>query len=195
MTLSSAALSEQSTVRNNYGFNFTTDNTNGAGTETIGSNAHYGDGGLSYNGTVVTAASALNGGNTILITAKNTDGSSVGNGVIAPAGNYLFGNFNQNGVRDYSAVIESVNAALSLHHVDGAANSIFTADGGVPNSTGDSFAFGTPGWVRRPTTHQEAPKAISSSSAITTATESSTARTSICWPRARRSPTATTARF
>jgi hypothetical protein len=144
VTLNAAALTEQQNVKNNYGFFFTTDSTPGAGTETIGTSAHYGDGGLSYNGQVVTT-SALNG--TIAITAKDSSGNSVGDGTVAPAGNYLFGNFNQNGVRDYSAVLEAVNAALSLHHVDGAKDSIFTADGGVANSTPIPSLTGTPGWV------------------------------------------------
>ena len=144
VTLNAAALTEQQNVKNNYGFFFSTDSTPGAGTETIGASAHYGDGGLSYNGQVVTAGS-LNG--SISITAKDSLGNSVGDGVVAPAGNYLFGNFNQNGVRDYSAVLEAVNAALSLHHVDGAKDSIFTADGGVANSTVIPSLSGTPGWV------------------------------------------------
>jgi hypothetical protein len=55
--------------------------------------------------------------------------------VSAPKGNWLFGNFNQDGRRDYASVIESLNAALSLHHTDGANNSIFTSDGGVSNAT------------------------------------------------------------
>lgn len=50
------------------------------------------------------------------------------------AQNYLFGNFNQNGVRDFSAVQTALGAAKTLYN-SGAGTSIFTADGGMPNST------------------------------------------------------------
>ena len=78
-------------------------------------------------------------------------GNPVANGVIAPGGNYLFGNFNQNGVHDYSAVQQAVNAALSLAEVDvighSGSDSIFTSDGGVTNGTIIPSLVGTPGWV------------------------------------------------
>ncbi|MDP9173567.1 MAG: PEP-CTERM sorting domain-containing protein [Planctomycetota bacterium] len=137
VTLNSNAFSLQQSVSTNYGYLFTTDLSAGAHNETIGSAATYGAGN--------SAGPAVNGA--IPITAKNADGSAAANGAIAPAGNYLFGNFNQTGVRDFSAVQQSVNAALSLYAVDsasGGANNIFT---GATNSTPVSSLVGTPAWV------------------------------------------------
>jgi hypothetical protein len=142
VTLSASALSEQSQVGSNYGFLFTTDNTSGANNQTIGTGAYYGtSGNVANNPNGV----AVNGA--IPITAKDASGNAVSNYVIAAGGNYLFGNFNQNGVRDLSSVEQGVNAALSLYATDGAKNSIFTADGGVVNSTVVPSLYGTPGWV------------------------------------------------
>lgn len=53
------------------------------------------------------------------------------------ASNYMFGNFNQNGVRDYdSVVIEAQKAQAAMESgTTPAGNSAFTADGGQANST------------------------------------------------------------
>jgi hypothetical protein len=143
--ISSSKLTLQNNVYNSYGSLFTADNTPGSSDQTIGSGATYGAvGAQSSSG----STSAING--TIAITAKSFDGvntwSNVANKTIAAGGNYLFGNFNQNGVRDYSAVLESVNAALSLYAVDQSENSIFTTDGGKANSTPIPSLVGSPGW-------------------------------------------------
>jgi hypothetical protein len=130
VTLSSAAQAQQNLAKQNYAPLFTTDLSSGSNAQTIGSSAFYG-GGTSSNGVAINGA--------IPITAKETNGTADGNGVIAPAGNYLFGNFNQNGVRDYSAVQSAVGAALALTQQDvvahGGKNSIFTGDSGVTNTT------------------------------------------------------------
>jgi len=148
VTLNSSQLAEQSAVNSNYGYLFTTDNNvnpYGASTETIGSGATYAS---------LDTASTING--SISITAKNSSGTLQADGTIAPAGNYLVGNFNQNGIRDYSAVQQAVNALLSLYNVDrqtgNGVDSIFTANGGVTNSTvipslSIGSLSGTPGWV------------------------------------------------
>jgi hypothetical protein len=141
--VSSGLQTVQGQVESNYGSLFTADGSYGSNSQTIGSGATYGANG--------TNSLAVNG--SIPITAKTFDGvnassvSSVSDGTLAPAGNYLFGNFNQNGVRDLAAVEQAVNAALSLYAVDGAKNSMFTADGGVPNNTVIPSLVGTPGWV------------------------------------------------
>ncbi len=148
VTLSSAAQAEQSDANSNYGFLFTTDSSINPGSfasnnETIGSGAFYGAGN--------TGTPAINGN--IAITDKDASGNALPNGTIGAGGNYLFGNFNQNGVRDFSAVEQAVNAAVSLSAVDGALggkNSIFTSDGGPANSTVITSldnSGGTPGWV------------------------------------------------
>jgi hypothetical protein len=134
VTLTQAAQNEQSFVQSTYGQLFTSDGSNAANGETNGTNSFYGI--QNASGTPAIHVQ-------IPITSKNS----------GAAGNYLFGNFNQNGVRDFSAVQEGVNAALSLSALDataGGKNSIFTPDGGVANnivvpsvSTGDS----NPGWV------------------------------------------------
>jgi hypothetical protein len=150
VTLTTAQQNEQNAVNSNYGYLFTTDNSinpnsYASNNETIGSSATYGAGNAS-------GTPAINGA--IPITATDASGNPVANGVIAPGGNYLFGNFNQNGVRDFSAVEQSVNAALSLAQVDvvahGGKDSIFTPDGGVTNSTiipSLNNSGGTSGWV------------------------------------------------
>jgi len=163
VTLSSAAQSEQSTVNSNYGKYLTTDNTSASNNQTIGSGAYYGAGNSSYtttiNGSPVVNSLTING--SIPITAKDvtfSDGvitgwSSASNtDLTAAGGNYLFGNFNQTGVRDLSAVEQAANAALSLAQVDGGlgggkADSIYDS---VSNSTVISSinnSGGTPGWV------------------------------------------------
>jgi hypothetical protein len=144
VTLNSQQLAEQAQIKANYGTGpnsvFDADSTFGSTNQTIGSGAFYGAGN--------TGGPAINGN--IAITAKDSSGNPVANQTLAPGGNYLFGNFNQNGVRDFSAVEQAVNAALSLSAIDGALggkNSIFTADGGPANSTVVSSLVGTPGWV------------------------------------------------
>ena len=47
-------------------------------------------------------------------------------------GNYLFGNFNQNGVRDFDAVVVQGLAALKALEASGAGNSAFS---GATNNT------------------------------------------------------------
>jgi hypothetical protein len=149
VTLGAAALAQQQSADENYGPLFTTDNSAAANANTIGSGSTYGDGNTAYTG-----SPTING--SIPITAKNvtwtngtvTSVSNASNGAIVGGGNYLFGNFNQNGVRDYSDVQQAVNAALSLYAVDstaGGANSIY---GGVANSTVIPSLVGDPGWVQ-----------------------------------------------
>jgi PEP-CTERM motif len=158
VTLSSSALAEQATVNANYGPNFSTDGSVGANANTTGgtNTTFYGgtgsSNGIAINGNIpITAKDVTSSGGILTVTnasASNGDATAAG-------GNYLFGNFNQNGVRDYSAVQEAVNAAISLYDVDGAAggkNSIFTPNGGITNGTavtvsatpGDS----NPGWLQ-----------------------------------------------
>jgi hypothetical protein len=150
VTLNSSALSQQQLAFTNYAQYFTTDTSAAANVNTDGSSATYGAGN--------TGAPAING--SIPITAKDvtftngtvTSFTTASNGdLTAAGGNYLFGNFNQNGVRDYSAVQQAVNAALSLYAADSnvagtaAANSIYS---GAPNSTIVKSLTGTPGWVQ-----------------------------------------------
>lgn len=127
----------QSFIAQAYPEIFTAEQTPGAavyGThdQTIGSNAYYGSqnvGGLTING----------GSNSVRITAKTFDGTNfvaAANKVATPYGNYLLGNFNQDGRRDFSSVKQALNAALSLHVADaGGVNSMYVEDGGVSNST------------------------------------------------------------
>ncbi len=156
VTLSASALTEQATVQANYGTFFTTDQSAGANANTTGGSTFYGgtgsSNGIAVNGNIpITAKDVTSSGGILTVTNSNAANGDA----TAAGGNYLFGNFNQNGVRDYSAVQEAVNAAISLYNVDGAAggkNSIFTPDGGVTNSTaittsatpGDS----APGWLQ-----------------------------------------------
>lgn len=81
-------------------------NTAPAVNVTAGSNSLYG---------VAPSANGLAAGNsgTVLITAQDSSGNSTGASA-APKGNYLFGNFNQNGVRDYSAVMAAQVAQAKL---------------------------------------------------------------------------------
>ncbi|MDB5303864.1 MAG: hypothetical protein JWM97_1413 [Phycisphaerales bacterium] len=103
--LTAAQVNLQQQIKAVYGSNFTADGTPAATNSTIGSGATYG---------ALGTASPLNG--PIPITAQN----------------YLFGNFNQNGVRDFSAVKTALYAqqALQSHGV-----SSFTSDGGDANPT------------------------------------------------------------
>ena len=99
--------------------------------ETTGSGANYGSvvsGGLSpsnFNGNVP-------------ITALNADGTTAADGTLAPRGNWLFGNFNQNGVRDLSAVQSALAAAKALWNAEPAgttgANSAFNVSSGQANA-------------------------------------------------------------
>ena len=142
-TLNAAQIGVQNDIRSNYGNLFTADNTSGSNIQTRGSGAYYTA--LNVN------AALLNGTTTdLLITTKDASGNSVGNGTDTPKGNWLFGNFNQDGRRDFASVKESVNAALSLNAVDrvtaSGVNSIYTVDGGVTNNTVVPSLTGTPGW-------------------------------------------------
>ncbi|HMC60378.1 MAG TPA: hypothetical protein VKJ01_14405, partial [Candidatus Solibacter sp.] len=127
--------SQQAAVIGAYGPLFTTDTSAGSNAQTIGTSSLYGGSGAAINGNIA-------------ITAKETNGAADGNGTLAPAGNYLFGNFNQNGVRDYSAVQSAVSAAVALTQTDviNAAttgqNSLFTNDHGVTNGSAISSTSG-----------------------------------------------------
>jgi hypothetical protein len=93
---------------------------------TAGSGSDYGATKLYGSGKGL--SSGYNGA--IPITAYNTSATAT-----AAGGNYLLGNFNQTGVRDfYSAVVQAQQAQAALD-ASGAGNSVFTADGGLPNST------------------------------------------------------------
>ncbi len=75
------------------------------------------------------AASSVYGGNTV-----NAGGPSGFNGEInLTSSNYLFGDFNQNGVRDYDAVVVEAQKAQAALEAQ-AGDSAFTADGGSANS-------------------------------------------------------------
>jgi hypothetical protein len=129
---------EQSAVDSAYGQLFTAESYNGyarsaaSNTETVGVNAQY----AYYNSTYTQGdpSGSLNGGS-VAITAKNSDGTGTPDGTFTPYGNWLFGNFNQTGTRDFASVEEANFALLALHHTDGHNDSIFAADGGVANST------------------------------------------------------------
>lgn len=81
-------------------------NTTAAVNVTAGNSSQYG---------VASGANGLAAGNagSVLITAQDSSGIAT-SAAAAPKGNYLFGNFNQNGVRDYSAVIGSQKAQARL---------------------------------------------------------------------------------
>jgi hypothetical protein len=157
VTLSSAAQAQQSLANSNYGTLFGTDSSTAANNQTIGTSSFYGDAGTGNTTGLSSNGAAINGA--IPITAKQitfsgstvTGITSVGNGTLANGGNYLFGNFNQNGDRDYSAVQTAVGAALSLTQLDtvthSGSNSIFTSAGGVTNSTVVPALSGTPAWA------------------------------------------------
>ncbi|MEI8197560.1 MAG: hypothetical protein WCI73_16825, partial [Phycisphaerae bacterium] len=139
--LTPAQQAEQDYLTSSYNAIFTVNGTSATNNQTIGSGATYG---------ALGTQSAFNG--SIAITAKDNSGALLTNGTDGNKGNYLLGNFNQDGRRDYASVLESVNAALSLYAVDHAAatpgsNSAFTADGGVTNATVISSLSGTPGWA------------------------------------------------
>jgi hypothetical protein len=141
VTLSPTALGEQEQAQSNYGPLFGTDNSAASNVQTIGSSSTYGDGnsgGATINGSIPITAKSVT-----WVNGTATNVSAASNGAIVAGGNYLFGNFNQNGVRDLSSVEQAVNAALSLYAVDGAANSMFS---GVANSTVVPSLVGNPGW-------------------------------------------------
>jgi hypothetical protein len=134
VTLSANALSEQSQVQNpSNGFVNLFKAPSG---NTTGSGAYYAD---------QNTVQAANGS----FPAVNPYNGATG-AVPIDSINYLFGNFNQNGVRDYSAVTQAVNAALSLYAVDSASGGVNSIYSGAPNSTVipslDNSA-GTPGWA------------------------------------------------
>jgi hypothetical protein len=157
VTLTSGQLSEQSQVNSNFGNLLTTDNTSASNNQTIGSGAYYGaanSGTPTINGNIpITAKDVTVNGSGVITgwsSASNKD-------LTAAGGNYLFGNFNQNGVRDLSSVLQAANAALSLSYYEsqnapGGAISNSTYDS-IPNSTviasvDNSLSGGnSPGWV------------------------------------------------
>ena len=111
-------------------FNANYSSSYGKVSETTGAGSNY--------GSAVTGGqspSTFNGN--IPVTALNADGSTAADGVLAPGGNWLFGNFNQNGVRDLSAVESGVAAARALYAAEPAgtagANSAFAVTAGVAN--------------------------------------------------------------
>ncbi|MFT3786941.1 MAG: PEP-CTERM sorting domain-containing protein [Tepidisphaeraceae bacterium] len=141
--LNAQQLALQQDVKSNYGQFFTPDGTSGSNSQTIGGV------GTKY-GALGTSTAFLGD---ILISAKDVSGNAVANGVLAPKGNYLFGNFNQDGKRDFKSVKESVNAALSLHAAERLAlpaNVTGTPDNsafrGVTNSTAIGSLSGTTAW-------------------------------------------------
>jgi hypothetical protein len=150
VTLSSAALAEQSEVEANYGSLFTTDGSAASNNQTIGSSSTYADGnssGPAVNGAIPITAKDVTVTNGVITSWS----SATNNDLTAAGGNYLFGNFNQNGVRDYSDVQQAVNAALSLYSVDsfyGGTNSIYS---GAPNGTVVASLIGDPGWQQTST--------------------------------------------
>ena len=96
---------------------------------TAGSNSMYG---------VVSGVTSLSftGGTglNVPITAEDSSGMPT-SAASAPKGNYLFGNFNQNGVRDFSAVMAAVTAEMSLDSGPNAAANIDVGNATVPNNT------------------------------------------------------------
>jgi hypothetical protein len=91
---------------------------------TAGSSAKYG----------VTSTTGLAGGVTAIpITAQDSSGNATGTAA-APAGNYLFGNFNQTGVRDFDAIQKAQVAQAALFTGGGAAAEDVN-NAGVDNGT------------------------------------------------------------
>ena len=78
-----------------------------------------------YGGSTANATTPLFNGQVTLTSYNNASGSNAG-------GNTIFGNFNQNGVRDYNSTIVTGLAALTALEASGAGNSGFT---GSSNST------------------------------------------------------------
>jgi hypothetical protein len=96
---------------------------------TSGSGANYGV----VSG--ATSISFINGtGVNVPITAQDINGVGT-NSASAPKGNYMFGNFNQNGVRDFSAVIAALTAQEALDTGVNATANINVADASVSNNT------------------------------------------------------------
>lgn len=86
------------------------DTTAGANV-TAGVGAQYG-----VTSTTTLASGAVN----VPITAQDSSGNAT-SAAAAPKGNYLYGNFNQNGVRDFSAVKAAAAAQAALYTAGGAA--------------------------------------------------------------------------
>ncbi|HMB96822.1 MAG TPA: hypothetical protein VKK61_12340, partial [Tepidisphaeraceae bacterium] len=110
-------------------------NTLAAASVTAGSGSNYG----------VTSTTSLAGGAAAVpITAEDSSGNNTA-AAAAPKGNYLFGNFNQTGVRDLSAV-EAAQAAQAALFTAGGAAAVDVNNAGVSNSTkiaGVSSALGS----------------------------------------------------
>jgi hypothetical protein len=96
---------------------------------TSGSNAQYGF----VSGTTSISFTGAGGVN-VAITAQDSSGNTT-LAPSAPKGNYFFGNFNQNGVRDFSAVMSAQAAQAALDSGSMAAANINVADVSVSNST------------------------------------------------------------
>jgi hypothetical protein len=113
-----------------YANKFNTDLSSSYGkvTETIGSNSYYGQ----------AAGVVPNFNGQILMTALNSSGGLLADGTLTPYGNWMFGNFNQNGVRDLSAIESGLSAAKALYNVEPAgttgANSAFNVSSGIANA-------------------------------------------------------------
>ena len=112
-------------------FNADASTSFGKDIETSGSSSNYGS-------ATTGGQSPSNFHGNIPITSLNADGSTAADGTLAPAGNWLFGNFNQNGVRDMSAVESGLAAAKALYNVEPtgttAPNSAFNVSSGTPNA-------------------------------------------------------------
>jgi hypothetical protein len=124
----------QGLVSSNYGSLFSTDSGYAANSETVGVGSYYAAG----NSTTNAYAEGK-----IAITAYNGS-SAESDGTIAPGGNYLFGNFAQNGVRDYNAVvIDGLQALAALENTSNSngyiGNSIFSGQTNSYKVTTNSF--------------------------------------------------------
>ncbi len=111
----------------------------GKDTETIGANSYYGQ----------AAGVVPNFNGQILITALNSSGGMLADGTLTPYGNWLFGNFNQNGVRDLSAIESGLAAAKALYNIEPTgttgANSAFNVSSGIANANNSTAVTYTDG--------------------------------------------------
>ena len=130
----SAAFTKASSLYSNK-FNANYSGSYGKDAETIGLGSNYGS---AYAGGQSPATFNVN----IPITALNADGSAASDTTLAPGGNWLFGNFNQNGVRDLSSVESGLAAARALWNIEPSgttgANSAFNVSSGTTNARNDA---------------------------------------------------------
>jgi len=88
------------------------------------------------------AATSITSGSSANYAAENATGSLAGGNIPITSKNYLFGNFNQNGVRDLSSVETAAQAAAALYAQYGAsgvdANNAGTLNGSVVATSGAS---------------------------------------------------------